>query len=440
MQLQQMRSPQLDGTPGIRKFAASLGVRLAGINWALVAILVAALALRLLRILDYNASVPDAFSTLGGDEPGYANLARGLWAGDFFSWPGRVPLYPAFIASVFVAAGHESYRWVRIVQCFVGLIPVWLTYLLGRRIFGKRAGLIAALLVAVCFPLYVEPRVVLSENLFTPMLLAIAWLTLDAVERPTGGRFAILGVSIGIADLIRPTLALYPLFMMIALPVLLPRKRAWRLGVVAGLAAGITIFPWTLHNYIRYHALIPLATSNAAVWQASPEFDHVIKRIGYMRVWREVLYGPGWEKHDPTSVEGDKYWTERGLRSIRQAPLEYLAISFRRIFLYWVGDPGNDWNNGPPLSYKGLREAGYVPSEAGLLMIERLVPLLIPLAVFVLWSERRRFFTLYMMLLFATLFHAATIAVARLSEPFLPFVMTLIACAFDRLTGAPTRT
>jgi 4-amino-4-deoxy-L-arabinose transferase-like glycosyltransferase len=403
------------------------------INWLLVGILLVALAFRTLPIIAYNRVTPDSATVLAGDEPGYAGLALGLMRGESFTYPARVPLYPMFIAAVFEITG-ESYHRLRYVQCLVGLIPVCLSFFIGRRLFGNRAGLISALLVAISFPMCDEPRVVMSENLFTPMLLLISWVTLRAIERPTLISFALIGICIGIADLIRPTLLLYPAFLLLALPLVLPARLAFRCGSVLVLGTLLTILPWTLRNYARYHAVIPLTTTTAAVWQGSPEYDHLLRERGYSRVWKEVLYGPGWMAHDPTSVEGDRYWTERGLRSIRAAPLEYIEISVRRLATFWVGDSAADWAGRPPFSFRALVDAGWTRAQAAQLMLARAIPILGIAAIVVLWRDRKRLATLYFLLLFATFLHSATIAVVRLSEPFQPYLLILIAGAFEYVT------
>jgi hypothetical protein len=277
----------------------------------------------------------------------------------------------------------------------------------------------------------------MSENLFTPMVLVVAWLTVDAIEAPSPGRFALLGFAIGLSDLIRPTLLFYPGFLVLALVLWMRPRQALRLGAVLVMTAGFTILPWTIHNYTRWHAFIPLSTSNATLWQASPEFQKIVDERGYTYVWEQILYGPGWQARDPTSVAGDRYWNRRGLQSILADPLEYIKLCLKRVAKFWLGDPDADWKGYPPLSYTGLVEGGWTPSQAVRLILARGAPLLALLAVVFLWREKKRFDTIMVLLAFATLFHASVIGLARLSEPFQPLISILIAAAFDRLTREP---
>jgi 4-amino-4-deoxy-L-arabinose transferase-like glycosyltransferase len=411
--------------------------QLGRVDWQLTAILIAALALRVLPILQYNSMTPNS-AALSGDEPQYAGVAHNLLRGYGFVWPGRVPLYPVFVAAVFWLGG-ESYHLLRIVQAFLGVITVWITFALGLRLCGRSVGLLAALLAASTFPLCDQGRLVLSENLFTPVLLVLSWVTLDLVQKPGWRNAAILGVLLGICDLTRPTLTFYPLFLILALPFILGRLEAWRLGAVATLAAALTILPWTIHNYVRFHAFLPLQTANGlAIWTASPEYARIVSRMGYMPTWHTYIYGPGWQAHDPTSVQGDRYWIARGLRSIREEPFQYARLCIERIATFWIGDPAGDWLNGRPFSYRQLRAYGWTAIQALRVMVARFLAILALLACVALWRHMRSLSTIYMLLVFVMMFHAvAGVATARYSEPFQPFVCLILAAAFYSLTAQP---
>jgi 4-amino-4-deoxy-L-arabinose transferase-like glycosyltransferase len=276
-----------------------------------------ALAIRLCAAESWNSYHPDSFHRLIGDERGYDNLAREMLQGLGFTWPGRVPLYPLWLAGIYVLTGG-SYSAVAFAQSLLGAAVVLLTYALGRRLFGHVAGLMAAFLAAISYVLIHQSLHLLSEILYTPVIL-LATITLwDALREPTLRRFAWAGFWVGVSNLVRPTLLLFPLVVVAVIAAYLGRRRAMRYWAMYTLTAVLVIMPWILRNYVRYQAVFPLQTSNAILWQGSPEYYHLIHDQGYtyMRLWTDVLYGPGWEEHDPTSIEGDRWWTMRALRSI----------------------------------------------------------------------------------------------------------------------------
>lgn len=399
-------------------------------RWTVGAIVLLALLVRLWIAWSYNQWQPDSPGRLRGDEPGYNNSALELLQGLGFTWPGRVPLYPLWLAGVHWLTG-TSYHDVRYIQAFLGAATVFLTYLLGRHLFGHTAGLLAALLASVSYVLVHQSLHLLSEVLFTPVVL-LATLTLcRAMDRPTLGRSAWAGLWIGVSDLVRPTLLLFPFVLVPTFVASLGWRKGLRAAAILGLTVAVVISPWIVRNRIRHGAWFPLATSNAFLWQGSPEYYDLIYRRGYtyMRVWTEVLYGTGWREHDPTSIEGDRYWTARALRSIRADPATYLKYAAEKTATYWVGDPAADWNGEHIFSYDALRRIGFGPAAAAAVMIARALPIAALLAAAVLWRERRRLLPVYALLLYCTLLHAAGHAEARLSEPLQPYLLILIVGA-----------
>ena len=168
-------------------------------------VVVLALLIRLYAAWWFNQRQPDSTAWLIGDEPGYNNTALEPLAGQGYTWVGRVPLYPLWVAAVHWLTG-TSYYALRYVQAVPGAGAVLLTWLLGHRVFGNVAGLAAALVAAFSYVLIHQSLHVLSEILFTPLVLIVTLALWDAWREPTRGRFLWVGLWIGISALVRPTL------------------------------------------------------------------------------------------------------------------------------------------------------------------------------------------------------------------------------------------
>jgi 4-amino-4-deoxy-L-arabinose transferase-like glycosyltransferase len=408
--------------------------RLAVEHWALALIVLLGLGLRLYAAWHFNQTHADDASLLRGDEPGYDNTALELLQGFGITWPGRVPLYPLWLAAMHWLT-DSSYHAIRYAQAILATAAIPLTYLLGRRVFGHVAGLLAALAVALSHTLIGQSVHLLSEVLFTPFVLAVALALWKAWDRPSRRTLLWAGVWIGASAYVRPTLLFLPLFLFFPLIV----ARGWRGGLrqasLVMLATLVTVAPWIVRNRLRYDAWFPMATSNAFLWQGSPEYYHLLRHEGYtyLRVWNEVIYGPGWQQHDPTSIEGDRWWTARALRSIREEPGTYLRYAAEKLATYWIGDPNADWNNERIFSYGALRRAGFSAPAAAFAMLARLLPIVTLIAVAVLWKQRRRLLPLYAILIYCTLLHALAHAEVRLSEPLQPLLLILVAGALWQL-------
>jgi hypothetical protein len=238
-------------------------------------------------------------------------------------------------------------------------------------------------------------------------------------------------VWIGLANLTRPALLLFPLFALFILLARMRNFKALGLGLTFVISSVLVVSPWVLHNYIRYQAIFPLQTSNALLWQGSPEYYHLLRDQGYtyIQIWQEILYGPDWQEHDPNSIPGDRYWTRRALQSIAAEPLVYLRYSGEKLFTYWVGDPNADWDNTYPFNYQALRRMGFLPENAAKVMLARSLPLLALAAGFILLGQWKRLFPLYLLLAYMNVLHALTHAEIRLSEPLQPILLLLIGGA-----------
>jgi 4-amino-4-deoxy-L-arabinose transferase-like glycosyltransferase len=344
----------------------------------------------------------------------------------------------------------ESYQAVPYAQAILSLATIALTALLTRRLFGRAAALLAAFAAAVCYVLVWQPVHFLSEVLYTPALL-LAVLTLHrALERPSPRSFTGAGVRTRPGELRTPDAGFFPLVAWVAV-ALRGTTRPARLGVVYAVAALAVMAPWLIRNYVRVHAWFPLTYSNAILWQGSPEYYHLVRDSGYtyIRVWKEKIYPPNWREHDPMSVQGDRYWTARALRSIRAEPLTYLRYAAEKTVTYWVGDPEADWGGRHVFSYNGLVAHGYRRRSAIQLTFWRGAIFVALASMWVLRRRWRELLAIYAVMVYCTLLHAATHAEARLSEPLLPLLLTLIAGAFiavlrgsstdvhDLLVGAP---
>jgi len=401
--------------------------------WTTAAITLVGLALRLYAAWCWNLAQPDGPARLQGDEPGYDRLARAILAGHGIDWPGRVPLYPLWLAAVYAASGG-SYRAVPIAQAFLGATAIPLAYLLGRRVSGHVAGLLTALGVALSCQLVLEVRPLMSEVLFTPIVLLAMLLLWDATREPAGGRVALAGALVGASALVRPTLLFFPLVVPLLFVGRESGRRAACYGAVYALAAALVVTPWIARNYVRYHAVFPLALTNALLWQGSPEYYHLVRDRGYsyMRVWTDVLYAPGSPVPDPSSLEGERYWNARAARSIAAEPLLYLRYAAEKLATYWVGDPEADWGGSHVFDFPALVLAFGV-RWAALFMPGLVLPVVALAAVLLLRDQWRELLPVYALLAYCTLLHAATHAEARLSEPLQPFLLLLVAGALVQM-------
>ncbi|MBL8779161.1 MAG: glycosyltransferase family 39 protein [Acidimicrobiales bacterium] len=235
-------------------------------GWVLLAVTAAALVIRL--VVASRLATVRGFQD--GDQGDYQLLAFNLIGGNGYRTSGgltawRSPGYPVFLAFV-IRAGHAlpfeaSIRGiVGVAQAFVGAGTVLLTGLLGRRLGRPKAGMVAAAVLAVWPSVVLLTAMVLTETLFTFLLVA-AVLVAVWDEDPGRRRCLAAGVLLGAATLVRPAALPVAVVLVGWLIVRFATPGARRVGLrragtlVAGIA--VVLAPWVFRNYLDLGAFVP---------------------------------------------------------------------------------------------------------------------------------------------------------------------------------------
>ncbi len=317
----------------------------------LPALLGLALVLRLLLLVAWTPPI-------AADAADYDRLARALTEGKGYvntrgeptSW--RPPLYPAFVAAIYRIA-DGSVEAVRLAQVLVDVGTVALGYRLGTVLFGPVAGRIAALLMAASISTIAASSRLLSETLFTMLLMAGVVLTVEWWRAVRAGRklaAVALGVGVGAVmgagTLCRGVLLLYPLCLVGM--AMLRRYMPWPSGERSTsaaptrgrgplLASGavllgfvLVVLPWTVRNYRVHGALVPVATQlGGALYTAYNPPDGWIFGIDTQD---ETVAAA----HRLSEVEANAMLTKAAVNSMLSSPRRTLRLEALKVVYFWV--------------------------------------------------------------------------------------------------------
>jgi Dolichyl-phosphate-mannose-protein mannosyltransferase len=210
------------------------------------------------------------------DSRAYARIAESLYRDGSFdaSPPGSrgeaqpsssySPGLPFLVAGVYWLSGGVHLKLARIVLAVFGAAAVLLAYLLGRRLSGPLAGLLAAVALAI-YPALIEYQgLLLTEPLASFLLPAGLLLSLRARDSGEFWALAGAGALLGALALVRPEYLVVAL-MLPVLALLAPGRHATlrrRLlaAAVMLLATGVVLAPWTVRNLIELDRLVPVST------------------------------------------------------------------------------------------------------------------------------------------------------------------------------------
>lgn len=336
------------------KISEPLGMR--RILWAII---ILAVALRIAMAF-YQGNEVKALPGIA-DQISYDRLAVRVLEGHGFSFdvgwwpvtPAGEPtahwsyLYVLFLAAVYALFGPNPIAPRLIQAVLVGILQPFLTYRIGRRLFGERAGAVSAALSALyAYFIYYSGSLMTEAFYVTAILWAldIALALAHGASARSGIKkfipWILLGLAFGAAVLLRQVfLPLVPLILLWLAWKLHYRNRVHSAAQILGRAA-ITIAvliaciaPWTLRNYRAFSSFVLLNTNAgfAFFWG-----NHPIQGTDFVPILPADQYGyliPN-ELRGMNEAEMDKALLKRGFDFVREDPLRYLLLSANRIKEY----------------------------------------------------------------------------------------------------------
>jgi len=370
--------------------------RIAASRLTLIAILVAAFALRVLAA----AIVPDQ-SVLLGDAVAYREVGKSLWATGQMNALYFMPLYPALVA-VFGPGWPQL-----LIDIALSTVLVWLIYELTDAIFASKRAAILAGAVAAVYPYFIFYSIVgLTETLFMVLLLA-AYLCWYRNAYIAASVFSVLGIlTRPVLDPLAPLLLLY---FAIAIRGLSFKAAAKYLAIYAGIYC-VLMAPWWLHNYKAYQTFVRLNLGSGVALLSG---NSPSNQTGGIDNNLEATMAPFGEIADP--VARDKAMQRAALNYIKEDPGRFLIQAAKRFQRFWSPWPQTEEYSRP--LYKLISFCSFIPV------------LLLALVFVVLYGRTyfRRIAPLLLFIVYLNSLHLVFPASLRYRLPVEPFLIILAA-------------
>lgn len=287
------------------------------------------------------------------DASGYHQAATGFSRGEPLSdgafW--QPPAFPLFLGCVYRLIG-VSVPAARGVLAGIAVLTCVLIWWIGKRVFSRRVGVVAALMWAAYGPfLFFSTRLLPTGLAVFLTALALA-LWVSCLERPRVYRWLLLGLTIGVATITVPNAVVLVLVAVVGLatPVLQRQQREGPESPVstatrtpardAGLSLALILFgaavpvgAVTIRNYVVAREWVIISTNGGVNFYIgnNPHSE------------RTVAIRPG------------EYWrrlTRESYSEGARTRAQQSAYFFRRGFAYLTGQPGKALRN---LARKSVR-------------------------------------------------------------------------------------
>ncbi len=261
------------------------------------------------------------------------SLLNGGWLAEraFF----RAPLYPYLLATIYQVFGINL-LFPRILQGILGSLSCLLVYLIGKKVFSKKVGIIAGFISGL-YPLliYFDGELLLTNPLIFFTLLAFYLLIKE--------RVFLAGIVFGLAVITRPNILLFLFFLPLYFHY---QRKDWLKKTLSfSLAVLIPIIPVPVRNYIKEKDLVLIAWQGGINFYIgnNPKSDGMTAIIpGTRGSWWGGIYdakriAESEEKRELKPSEIDRYWFKKGLQFIFKNPIKALSLFLKKSYLFFTG-------------------------------------------------------------------------------------------------------
>lgn len=230
----------------------------------MVSIILIAVVIRTIYVIKYDPNIVYA-----PDGNSYISLAENLISGKGFinSTEGFAvlpPVFPLWVAFLFSLFG-KSIIAIRLSNIFFSIVTMLFLFLAVKEITKDKLPPLLVLAVSAIYPGYIVwCGYEITDAMFAMFVSIIMYLSLYFIKDKINiKKIAVLGLLIGLANLIRGNLILYPI--LVSFPIFINRgyKKGLKLAITLIVCSTLPLLIWGARNYYRFDEFIPIASHGA---------------------------------------------------------------------------------------------------------------------------------------------------------------------------------
>ncbi len=184
----------------------------------------------------------------------------------------------AFFVKIFGRYGGITA--LRVFHAVLQTASMYLIFLISRKIFNSKVGLVAILISCLSISEYWLPNLVLTETIFKFFTLLLIYFSIYAIEEKKTKYYILGGIALGLGTLFRPAITTFPIVILIMWLIHKYKfKEMLKYGAIVVGIFCIILSPWWIRNYYDFHRFIPLtlATGNPMLQGTYINYDQSSK-------------------------------------------------------------------------------------------------------------------------------------------------------------------
>jgi len=295
--------------------------------------------------LNFLLSTP-FFQPYGLDSAFFHSLAKQIIEGVSSRYVFvSLPLYPYFLAFVYKLSNANIY-FAYLVQIFLSSLSCSLIYLIGKRTFGGKVGVVSAL-ISCFYGMFIFYSCILVGITLGIFLSLLAILLLLRKEKegeeeilpfPNSFlRFSCAGLILGLSSLVRAGIFLF--FLLLIFYLLLKRvKKTLLLTFALFFLISPTIV--LIRNYriskewlLTAHSGVNFYLANNP--KAEGKFQGLLGRTCKEILENARLIAERKTGRSLTLEQASKFWQREAMRFIREHPSEFLFLFLKKFFIFY---------------------------------------------------------------------------------------------------------
>jgi 4-amino-4-deoxy-L-arabinose transferase-like glycosyltransferase len=300
----------------------------------------------------------------------------------------RAPGYPYFLAFFqWLGGGNISFQTVAFMQCALDALTAAAIFLLARKVVSKPLAFAAALFYILHPGAIFRSRLILTECLFTFLLVAGVLLLVEAFEKERIWLLMLAGLLLGGSVLTRPLAIILPVLFAFAVWRKSESKRKYKFLAIFGAVFLLALLPWLVRCYTAAGQFVFVQGVTAFQFYAPTRTD--LAQWDEKRLWSEFFDPATPDEYfrklsraeTPADfIEAEKIGRAKALENIKAHPREYVISRIKTYPYFFI--TGFDNFTGINKSYRTLLTEGSIFSLAVkifLLLVFSLLPFVLSL-------------------------------------------------------------